>query len=198
MSVSKPSRLFLLVVPVLLVGCAAPTGGMKMIPGAQVDLKPDPAKATVVIMRASGFAKNILSPVYEVRGDDERFIGILPVQKMIVYRADPGVTRFMVMGESVDFMDATLAAGKTYYAVVMPRMGVWKARFSILPVHAADVEKSLPGYKKDCSDMYVDNSEQSLAWAKDHAADAKNRKNDGLKDWLKQTDKATLLVGDGQ
>ena len=40
----------------------------------------------------------------------------------------------MVISEAADFMEAKLAPGKTYYAVVTPRMGAWKARFSLWPV----------------------------------------------------------------
>jgi hypothetical protein len=31
-------------------------------------------------------------------------------------------------------MEADINAGKTYYSIVTPRMGVWKARFSLWPI----------------------------------------------------------------
>ena len=34
---------------------------------------------------------------------------------------------FSVVGEAADFLEADLAAGKTYYIQVAPRMGAWKA-----------------------------------------------------------------------
>ena len=39
----------------------------------------------------------------------------------------------MVVSEAADFLTANLDGGKTYYALVTPRMGAWKARFSLWP-----------------------------------------------------------------
>lgn len=53
----------------------------------------------------------------------------------VAYHTEPGEHMFMVIAESADFMQATLEAGKTYYAQIVPRPGVWKARFSFRPIN---------------------------------------------------------------
>ncbi len=40
----------------------------------------------------------------------------------------------MVVSEAADFAKADVEAGKTYYVLVTPRMGWWKARFSLRPL----------------------------------------------------------------
>ncbi len=48
----------------------------------------------------------------------------------------------MVVGENADFISAELGANKTYYALVTPRIGAWKARFSLKPIHADQLNSS--------------------------------------------------------
>lgn len=95
---------------------------------------PPPGKALVVFMRPSAYGALIKATVYDITGDQESFIGVVKHDYKIAYVADPGERLFMVLGENVDFMDAKLDAGKTYYVLVSPRIGAWKARFSLRPV----------------------------------------------------------------
>ena len=75
----------------------------------------------------------IQSTVFDVTDDAPRMVGIVSAKTKIAYEVAPGEHHFMVVSEAADFMRADLAAGKTYYALVTPRMGVWRARFSLLP-----------------------------------------------------------------
>jgi hypothetical protein len=122
-----------------LTGCA-------MVPSAERALNENmqfqtdvsrvsPDKATVVFMRPSQLGWLISAPVFELIGDIEKLIGVSTYGTRIDYQTTSGEHTFMVIGESADFMKANLEAGKTYYALVTPRMGVWKARFSLHPVH---------------------------------------------------------------
>ena len=115
----------------LLVGCASnpmflsPTGTIERAKGDQ---------AQVVFMRDSFVGSAIAASIYDVTDDEPVFIGILHNRTKLAYSTLPGKHRFMVVSEAADFMEADLSAGRTYYSIVTPRMGTWKARFSMWPV----------------------------------------------------------------
>ncbi len=144
----------------LLLGlgaCAGPIRSMREVPADQVvTTRPEPGKVTVVFLRPSTLGFGISSSVYELKPDNDTFVGIVPAKRKLVYVTAPGKTRFMVVSEAADFMAAELDAGKTYYALVTPRMGVWKARFSLRPVHADELENDLKGWLDDST--YIENT----------------------------------------
>ena len=148
----------LLLVSVMFGACAAPNM-MHSDPGKPV-AGPEPGKAMVVFMRPSSSAY----PAHAAVFDDEKFISMVPYYSKYVYMAEPGTHQFMVISEAADFMSANLLAGKTYYAIVEPRMGAWRARFSLLPVHRQDiVESDIQECIKDC--QYVINKASAPVWA---------------------------------
>jgi len=132
------NRLRALILVVLLAGCAGPITHMREAPGG-VSTAPPPGKAVVVFLRPSSLGFAIASSVYELKAGGDAFVGIVPAKRKLVYVTDPGSTRFMVVSEAADFMAAELEGGKTYYALVTPRMGAWKARFSLRPVTAGEL-----------------------------------------------------------
>jgi len=181
---------------VLATGCAGPLARMRELP-ADETIRPDPDKATVLFMRPSGLGFAVASSVYELGPDGDRFVGIVPAKKKLAYSVAPGKTRFMVVSEAADFMDADLVAGKIYYVVVAPRMGVWKARFSLRPVGVdrRDSEE-IAGWLKEC--VPVENTEESRAWAKEHWPDIQEKKMRYLTEWETKLDKPALLAEDGR
>lgn len=72
--------------------------------------------------------------IYDVSGEEPVFIGIISNATKVPYKTTPGEHTFMVVSEAADFLHADLSAGKTYYSLVTPRMGAWKARFSLWPI----------------------------------------------------------------
>ncbi|MCB1581973.1 MAG: hypothetical protein KDI92_02840 [Xanthomonadales bacterium] len=88
----------------------------------------------VVFLRSSTVGAFIKSTIYEVTDGEIKFIGILANKKKISYKTTGGKHMFMVVSEAADFMEANLEDGKTYYSVITPRMGAWKARFSMWPI----------------------------------------------------------------
>jgi hypothetical protein len=73
----------------------------------------------------------------------------------------------MMVGESADFMKASLEADKTYYALVTPRIVVWKARFSLKPVHKnALASHDFTDWDNNCA--FVENTDASYQWARDN------------------------------
>lgn len=92
-------------------------------------------KAQVVFMRVSALGGAVQASLFDTTSGTPEFIGISSTGTKLAYMVEPGERTFMVTGESADYLQANLEAGKTYYAVVAPRMGVWSARFSLRPIH---------------------------------------------------------------
>jgi hypothetical protein len=194
MTIRRPLPLLLLTL--LAVGCAGPISHMRETPGA-VLAAPPPGKAVVVFMRPSSLGFAIASSVYELKAGGDTFVGIVPAKRKVTYVTDPGSTRFMVVSEAADFMAAELEAGKTYYALVTPRMGMMKARFSLHPVTAEERQSGkLAEWDGDC--VSIENTPASQAWAKENWSDIQNNKIDYLQKWEPRTDKPTLRATDGR
>ncbi len=121
----------------------------------------------VVFMRSSMAGKFVKSSIYEVTGNETKFIGILGNKKKITYQTTPGKHTFMVVSEAADFMEADLLEGKTYYSIITPRMGAWKARFSMWPIHNGGAGK----YQVDSKDF-----KKWMKKAKDHQPGEKDQK----------------------
>ena len=87
----------------------------------------------------------------------------------------------MVIGENADFMIAHLDAGKTCHALVSPRMGVWKARFSLLPIHndasAKHSIQSVDFREWMQSTERVGNSAESEQWLRENPSSVHEKKN---------------------
>jgi hypothetical protein len=163
-------------------------------------------KAMLVIMRPSFYGGAIAASVYDITGDQTRLIGVLGPKDKIAYQVDAGAHRFMVVAENADFMEATLDAGKTYFAVVRARPGVWKARFSLLPIHAtsADQYNLQDAEFKEWNDKseWVERTERADAWFAEHGTNIEEKKHDYLQKWdrMEASDKAELILHaeDGQ
>jgi len=136
------------------------------------------------------------SVVYDVTNEsaDPALVGIVSAGKKIGLTAPPGQRRFMVVSEAADFMDAELVAGKTYYALVTPRMGMWRVRFSLRPMNASDPE--LLNYLTTTN--WVENTATSAAWSRENMFSVKAKKAEYLVEWLAKPDKPILRVGDGK
>lgn len=127
----KLKILIVLTCGLLLFGCAS--NPMK-VSGEVAVSKPAANEAQVVFMRDSFVGSAISASLYDVTEKEPVFIGVITNGTKVIYTTSPGEHTFMVVSEAADFMEANLAAGKTYYSIVTPRMGAWKARFSMWPV----------------------------------------------------------------
>ena len=167
---------------------------------ADQQAKPEPGKALVLFMRPSSVGFAIASSVYDAPDEDTRFIGVVRSKQKMAYQAEPGMHRFMVIAENADFMDATLEAGKTYYVLIQPRMGVWKARFSLFPVHNhADPGDTLqnPDFAQwNAKTELVATSPAGLAWYEENKASVAEKKADYLTKWNRMlaSDRAELVL----
>lgn len=100
-------------------------------PGMDVPA-PGPGEAVIVFIRASNLGGIVAATVYE-RGDGGKatFITAVYPDTYMVHKVTPGKHIFAVVSEAADFIEVDAAAGKIYPIIVRPRVGAWKARFSL-------------------------------------------------------------------
>lgn len=195
------SRIFMLACVLAIVffyGCAGSVKNMREIPDEQAVYTPDPDRAMIVFMRPSTFGFAIQSSVFEIVDDNPELVGIVAAKKKVAYQVEPGGHLFMVIGESADFMKADLQAGKRYYALVTPRMGMWKARFSLKPIHKDDQEsEKLTEWLKECH--WVEKTYDSDQWADANMPSIQSKKSEYMQKWLQkpEPDRPALHVEDG-
>lgn len=186
----------------LMSGCVATSSYMTK---ASVTPQPTSDKALVVFMRPSRYGGGIQASVYDTSNGSNVFIGIVSAKTKIGYLAHPGRHLFMVIGENADFMNADLQAGKTYYVLVSPRMGMWKARFSLLPIHndaGAKYNTRSPDFAQwQQETTYVQTTPGANAWYQAHAADIATKQADYMQKWNaaseRQKAELTLHASDG-
>jgi hypothetical protein len=160
-----------------LFGCASPKMNLS-VPVSSV-VKAEQDKALVYFIRPSSLGFKVHAAVY----DDENFIGIMPYNQKLPYLVKPGEHLFMVVSEAADFLKADLLPGKTYYIKIMPRMGAWRARFSLVPITKADMAN--PEVQKWIKDArLIQNNDDAYKWAKENHPSVLNKKKAYFEKWM--------------
>ena len=188
-----------LVLPVLLAGCAGTVTNMREIPVSQAPAAPEPGKAMVIFMRPSGLGFAVQSSVFEIRNDEAVLVGIVAAKTRVAHQVAPGQYLFMTIGENADFMAAEVAAGKTYYVKVEPRMGMWKARFGLEPYRLKDL--ATPAFATDldgCKPVAL--SAESNVWASTNMMSIREKRTSYFGDWMKkpEAERPALKPEDGR
>lgn len=182
---------------VLLFGCAGSTKYMRDVADPGISYMPVADEVVVVFMRPSGFAFAIQAAVFDATSAENKLVGIVSAKKKVAYRTKPGKYLFMVIGESADFMRADLEAGKTYFATVTPRMGAWKARFSLGAVHRDIDPAKLSSWQNGC--VWVETTDATYKWAEQNAPSIQSKRDAYIDKWNNKPDdgKPTLSPEDG-
>lgn len=183
----------------LLSGCAGTVKNMQPVPPERVITAPDEGKSLVVFMRPSGIGFAIQSSVFEIIDDTPSLIGIVAAKSKVASQVEPGNHLFMVVGENADYMSAEFEANKTYYALVSPRMGVWKARFALNPVDAQELDSSkFSGWMNSCK--WVEKTAESDTWEKNSLAANTSLHEKYYQKWMAKdpADRPKLQLGDGK
>jgi hypothetical protein len=176
-----------------ITGCASRHTASVPVPAAV--MTPSPDKATVVFLRPGNMGFSIPSSVFDLSADPPIPIALLWRHEKLAYRADPGKRRFMVIGETADFLDADLVGGKIYYVRVTKHMGMVEARYSLDPITQPDVAA---GLARDLKDIGSPESTQEVtAWASHHIASIQAKKAQALPEWEAKRDRPTLHAEDG-
>jgi len=184
----KTRLLVILAATLLAAGCAS----NKMIDAPEQELVAAPAdKAQVIFLRSSFVGSAIQSVVYDATDGGAEFIGILSNGKMLKHLVDPGKHVFMVVSEAADFMEAELAGGKTYYAIVTPRMGAWRARFSMSPVRnggPGEFQFDSSEFRKWIAEAeFSQNTPDSFAWAEENRASVLQKQAEYWEVWQQKS-----------
>lgn len=185
--------ILMLFLAVLAGGCAAPN--MNLSDPAVAEVVPGSDKALVYFLRPKELGFKIHAAVY----DGDNFVGFVPYGQKLPYLADPGEHMFMVVSEAADFMKADLLPGKTYYAQVVPRMGSWRARFSLWPVTKEHL--ATESVRKWINEAHlIQNKEDAYQWAETNKNSVMKKKNAYFAKWqTKSSDKQPYLApGDGE
>jgi hypothetical protein len=190
---------FLATVALAATGCAGSIKNMRELPVDTPWPRPAPGKALVVFMRPSGNGFGIQSSVFSMRRGQPQVIAIVAAKAKVAWQADPGKHLFMVVGESGDFMSADLAAGRTYYALVTPRMGMMKARFSLRPIakqqlRTAETEEWIADTR------WVAPDASTTEWARENSASIQEKYAEYFPRWMEKApaDRPALLPDDGE
>lgn len=177
----------------VLSACAGTSKYMRPVSPGYAVYAPQEGKALVFFMRPSGMAYAIDASVF----DGDEFIGIVPAKKKVAYMAQPGEHLFMVIGESADFMKADLKAGKVYYTLVTSRMGAWKARFSLKPIHGDEIDSARVKEWFDSSE-YIENHTSAYRWAEENRPSIMKKREKYLPKWEQKSNKPFLRPEDGR
>jgi hypothetical protein len=184
-----------LVVIGLLLGACSPFKGMREVPTEQISFVPPADQAAIVFMRGrTGGA--ISTSLFELRQPPDRFVGILVAESRLMYLTAPGRTRFMVVGHSASFMDADLAAGKTYNVGIVPG-DLGEELFVLRPLRDADLgQRDAQQCARACP--WLVNTPKSEDWARRQASSIQRKKERYLPEWERRANRATLLATDGR
>ena len=178
--------LIMVVFLLFFIGCAGSSNYMRLVPDQQASYLPGENESVIIFMRPQTLGFAIQSTVFDISTDENMLVGIVSAKKKVAYKTRPGKHLFMVVGENADFMKADLDAGKTYYALVHPRMGVWKARFALGPVSKNVNQEKLNGWLTICK--YTENTDRAYKWAEQHASSIQNKRVGYLKKWDNKPD----------
>lgn len=190
---SRRQIVLTLFVSMSLFGCAKER--MAAIPDSQAVITSPPNKAVVVFM-ASTLHGLPRPSVFDITVEPPLLVGIVPPGTSVAYTTDPGVRRFMVLGDLADFMDATLLPGKTYYVRFSSQIGTWKPKFSFVPVAKTETDQALTG--ELAYTQSITTTAASLEWAQHNMPSIQAKKARSLPSWLAGSNKPTLNADDGR
>jgi hypothetical protein len=178
-------------VAALLAGCSVRSDLMTATGESSGGLRPAPGKALVVFLRPEYVGYAIQAVVY----DDVQFIGVVSRHSAVAYQAEPGTHRFMVVSEAADFMDADLARGRTYFVQVRPRMGAWRARFSLAPLSATADARDIAAWLAES--RVASANDRGRRWAEENRSSVLHKKAAYEPKWLEKADRPVLHRDDG-
>jgi hypothetical protein len=177
-----------------LSGCAGSLKHMQLVEPDAVQDTPSPGKSMIVFLRPSTLGFAVQSSVFDVTNGDPELVGLVPASFKLAHELEPGKHLFMAIGESADFMHADLAADRTYYALVTPRMGAWKARFSLQPITADQLGgEQLENGLNSC--QWIEKSETTDEWLQTNMVGILARQKKYYPRWLEKPEDKQPRLG---
>jgi len=154
------------------------------------------ASSKVVFMRVSKQSSSVNALLFDVTEPGApKYIGAINSASKLSYSLSPGLYTFMAVGETAEFMQATVVGGKTYYALVIPRANA--TRFALEPVRQHEIGgKEFTSWDRGTK-MAGNDSPQSY-----NAADAAEKRQRYWPEWSKKPEsqraELTLNAEDGK
>jgi hypothetical protein len=181
-----------IIVGLVLSGCIT-LRGMREMPADRVSGAAPADQAAVVFLRTA--RNGTTTSLFELRGPQDRFIGLLVSDTRLMYLTAPGRTRFMVVGLSASFLEADLQPGKTYHVAVAPGINAGE-HFQLQPVRPGAPTKEVQYCLSYCT--WVENTDKSQAWARAQWSSVQRKKARYLPDWEKRPSRPILVADDGR
>ena len=151
------------------------------------------AGSRVAFMRVSKQSSGVDASLFDVtEPGPPKFIGVVNNASKVSYPLKPGLYTFMVVGETAEFMQATVAGGKTYYALVIPRSGA--RRFAIEPVRKNEIGgKEFQTWERGTKLMPAGAQAQGY-----NASDAAEKRVRHWQEWIKKSEsqRAELTINE--
>ena len=164
-------------------------------PGAAATMAAD-ASSKVVFMRVSKQSSSVNAMLFDVSEPGApKYIGTVNSATKLSYSLSPGLYTFMAVGETAEFMQATVVGGKTYYALVIPRANA--TRFALEPVRQHEIGgKEFTSWDRSTK-MAGSTSQQSY-----NASDAADKRQKYWPEWSRKPEsqraELTLNAEDGK
>jgi len=173
-------------------------------PAQQAPAGPEPGKALVVFM-LPGLGWTYQKPkteqlppsVYRVTADGQELVGFVSEGNKIACQSPPGHQVFMASAAGgARFIDATLAAGRTYYVGVSGGFnGVWESGGYIRPYKTELLQKeSFRDFMKSGTAL-MQVSPKGRAWYDEHRAAINERRREGLARFNARQHKPEEILG---
>ncbi len=175
------------------LGCATKSQLVDYPVAPGVNFQPPPSnKAVVCFLRPSRAASANSAALYE----GEKFLCILMSRTCFIYETTPGEHQFMVVSEAADFFETNLAGGRIYFIEAVPRMGWWRARFSLRAITPSSADwPNLPRWVAACYSVTPNQLGQN--WSRAHAWDVREKREAYLAKWLQKPNRPVLRPVDG-
>lgn len=140
----KATRTLLLGTVMLATGCGASLSPhMRPCYGPEWDVRA-PDKARVIFVRPANGAFQHQFTLIDEHG---YFLGDSSAGYLFMVIFDPGEHYVIAMTQGTEALRMTLAAGRTYYVELRPKLGVWTPQVSLLAVtRQSDLWASIPTY----------------------------------------------------
>src|SRR6267142_4461255 len=133
-------RLVVIALSLILSACA---GRGMMVKQEPPSTKPDEAVIIFLADPGAGFT-SISVTLYDITEPSVKFIGVIDQGTKVAYAVKPGTYAFMVLATSTDFMEASVVAGKRYFAIVSAEYpkAVGTLRYRLKAVRQAELSSS--------------------------------------------------------
>ena len=147
----------------LLLVASTCVAAVEMMDRVEQELPPSAAEALIIFVYPADNAEYVRMSIADVTEPAPRLVGIIEPGSKVLHRVKPGQYLFMLNYTYASFLQADVAAGKTYYAVV--NKDVPQGRFSVINRYTLNAVQDLTEL------LFVRAERNASAWIKSPKAD---------------------------